>query len=77
MKILTWVDQKIKTWTVWDIGILKILCVLVGMILGAHVASFVFRFMTGFILISALLMIVLLARVFFTNTGTGQTPPKE
>jgi len=52
MGIFAWADQKVKAQTVWDIQILKIVCILVGMILGAYVFPFVFRFMGWFIGVS-------------------------
>jgi hypothetical protein len=41
MALLEWADKKVKSRTVWDIGVLKIFCVIVGMILGAYWAGFV------------------------------------
>jgi len=64
MGIIAWADQKVKAQTIWDIQILKIVCLLVGMILGAYLSVFVFRFMGWFIGVSLLLLIVLVVRFF-------------
>ena len=45
MGIIQWANEKVKVHTVWDIGMLKIACILIGMVLGAYLSSFVFRFM--------------------------------
>ena len=39
--VITWAEQRTKSLNIWDIGILKIYCVLFGMIVGAYVSSFV------------------------------------
>jgi len=41
MGVIRWAEQRMKALNIWDIGILKIYCVLFGMIVGAYVASFV------------------------------------
>ena len=41
MSFFTWVEKKTKALGFWDIGILKIYCVLFGMIVGAYFSSFV------------------------------------
>jgi putative Mn2+ efflux pump MntP len=41
MKLLRWAERRTKALTVWDIGVLKIYCVLFGMIAGAYLTSFV------------------------------------
>jgi len=66
MKVLDWIDEKVKKLTVWDIGILKILCVLAGMILGAYAAGFVLRNINVFIILCALLLCVLWIRIYLT-----------
>ncbi len=41
MGILQWAEKKTKGLTIWDIGILKVYCVLAGVIVGAYLSSFV------------------------------------
>ena len=41
MGLIQWAEQRTKALNIWDIGILKIYCVLFGMIVGAYVSSFV------------------------------------
>lgn len=41
MQLLRWAEGRTKALTVWDIGVLKIYCVLFGMIVGAYLSSFV------------------------------------
>lgn len=41
MKVIQWVERRTGALTMWDIGVLKIYCVLFGMIVGAYVSSFV------------------------------------
>ena len=65
---LEWADQKVKTRTIWDIGVLKIFCVIVGMIIGAYYAEFVICYQTWFLIAGLLLFIVLVIR-FFSGQG--------
>lgn len=41
MDVIRWAETKTKALSVWDIGVLKIYCVLFGMIVGAYASSFV------------------------------------
>ena len=41
MKILRWAERRTRALTIWDIGVVKIYCVLFGMIVGAYLSSFV------------------------------------
>ena len=64
MGLFKWADKKIKAQTIWDVGMLKVFCCLVGMILGAYLSVFVFRFMGWFLAVSVLLFIILIVRFF-------------
>lgn len=64
MEIFKWADKKVKGQTIWDVGILKLFCCLVGLILGAYLSAFVLRFMGWFLAISVLLLIILMVRFF-------------
>jgi len=39
--VIQWAEGRAKSLNLWDIGVLKIYCVLFGMIVGAYVSSFV------------------------------------
>jgi putative Mn2+ efflux pump MntP len=41
MKVIRWAERRTKALTIWDVGVLKIYCVLFGMIVGAYLSSFV------------------------------------
>ena len=41
MGVIQWAEERTKSLNLWDIGVLKIYCVLFGMIVGAYVSSFV------------------------------------
>ena len=41
MGVIQWAEKRTEALNIWDIGILKIYCVLFGMIVGAYVSSFV------------------------------------
>jgi len=64
MGIIKWSNQKIKSYSVWDIGVLKIFCVIAGMILGAYVSSFVKQYLWWLIIIGIILFVFLLIRFF-------------
>ena len=66
MSIFEWADQKVKTRNIWDIGVLKIFCTLVGMILGAYLSTFVIQNVWWFGAVSAVLFIWLMIRFFKT-----------
>ncbi len=57
-------DEKIKKMNVWDIGILKTYCLLIGVVIGAFVTDFVREYLTAFITVIIILMAILLARIF-------------
>ena len=64
MQFSKWYNNRIKKMNVWDIGALKMCCLLVGMILGAYVAGFVKQYLWVFIVLIVLLCIKLLYKIF-------------
>ncbi len=50
MGLIRWAEAKTKALNIWDIGILKIYCVLLGVIVGAYVSSFVQEYVAWFVL---------------------------
>ena len=67
MNIIEWAHQQVKAQTIWDIGILKICCILAGMILGASLSAFVMQYLVLFIVVVFLLAIILMVRFFFAK----------
>jgi len=43
MSLYAWAEARARATTVWDLGLLKVYCVLFGMVVGAYVAPFVLR----------------------------------
>jgi uncharacterized membrane protein YoaK (UPF0700 family) len=41
MDLFRWAEEKSQSLTIWDIGVLKIYCVLFGVVVGAYVPTFV------------------------------------
>jgi len=41
MSILEWAEQRTSAMTIWDVGVLKIYCVLFGVIVGAYISTLV------------------------------------
>ena len=41
MDLFMWAEEKSQSLTIWDIGVLKIYCVLFGVVVGAYVSTFV------------------------------------
>lgn len=55
MGLIQWAEAKTRALNIWDIGILKIYCVLLGMIVGAYLSSFVQQHVAWFVLAVILL----------------------
>ena len=41
MGIIEWAERRTSAMTVWDVGVLKVYCVLFGVIVGAYIPMFV------------------------------------
>ena len=50
MGILEWAEQRTSAMTIWDVGVLKIYCVLFGVIGGAYISTFVKENLWWFVL---------------------------
>jgi hypothetical protein len=55
MNILEWAERRTSAMTVWDVGALKIYCVLFGMIVGAFIPTFVREYLWWFVLSAVIL----------------------
>lgn len=62
MGIIEWANLKVKTQNIWDTGILKIFCTIVGIILGACISNFVIQYVWWFVIIVIVLFIWLMYR---------------
>lgn len=49
MSVMTWARTRSEAMTLWDIGVLKIYCALLGIVVGAYAAPFVLRNVTWFV----------------------------
>ena len=41
MSVFQWTERRSRALTLWDIGVLKIYCVLFGVVVGAYLSTFV------------------------------------
>ncbi len=64
MSLFKYIDLKVKATTVWDIGILKLLVVVGGMIFGAYYSEFVLKYMWYFYISFIVLLVLMLYRMF-------------
>jgi len=64
MGMLGWANQRLKALTIWDIGVLKFLMAVFGMIVGACIAAFVKEHIWWFVAVGVLLWAFLIYRVF-------------
>lgn len=64
MGLFQWAEKKVEKLNIWDIGILKVYVLLIGMVIGAYVANFVQMYVWYFIAVIVVLMIVLLRKFF-------------
>jgi hypothetical protein len=58
---------KSKMWPFGDIVLLKLYCVVVGIIIGAHIAAFVKSYLWFFVLVAIVLVVRLFYFYFFKN----------
>ena len=50
MGIIEWAEERTNDMTVWDVGVLKIYCVLFGVIVGAYIPVFVREHLGWFVI---------------------------
>lgn len=41
MNVMEWADERTRAMTVWDVSVLKIYCVLFGLVIGAYGSTYV------------------------------------
>lgn len=63
MGMLEWAEQRLHALTIWDIGVMKLLLLLVGMIAGAFMPLFVRVHLRWFVIIAALLWAFMIYRL--------------
>lgn len=64
MSLFKYIDSKVKATTVWDIGILKLLVIVGGMIFGAYYSECVLNNISWFYIAFFVLLVLMLYRVF-------------
>ncbi|MBT8397717.1 MAG: hypothetical protein HKO65_05850 [Gemmatimonadetes bacterium] len=60
MDLFEWAESRTNAMTIWDIGALKVYCVMLGMIVGAYMSGFIREHLWWFLL-----------PVLFLGTGVG------
>ena len=55
MGVFQWAEKKTNAMTIWDIGVLKIYCVLFGVVVGAYLSQFVRQHVGWFIAVVLIL----------------------
>jgi len=64
MSLFKYIDSKVKATTVFDIGVLKLLVVVGGMIFGAYYSEFVLNNIWYFYVAFIILLVLMLYRMF-------------
>ncbi len=64
MELIQWADRRTRALGIWDIGVLKIYCVLFGVIIGAFIPTFVRQNIWGFVIPTIVLGLGLGIRFF-------------
>jgi len=64
MGLFSWADGKLKKLNIWDIGCIKWASLLLGVIIGAYIADFVIQYLWVFIVLTILLAIKPMYKMF-------------
>ena len=64
MGLIKWIEKRIKKMKVWDVGLLKITLLILGMIIGAYISVFIKTHVWYFLGAFIILYLVLLYRFF-------------
>ncbi len=64
MGLFQWADRRVKAQNIWDVGVLKLFCMIVGMVLGAYLSVFVIQYLWWFIIFGTIFFIYLAIRFF-------------
>lgn len=51
MGLMDWGKRKIQKMTVWDMGLVKLACILLGLIIGAYASTFVKEYIGLFVVL--------------------------
>ncbi len=62
MRFIDWINSKVQAQNIWDIVILKLFVLTVGIIMGAYISNFVIQNIWFFVIISIILFILLMYR---------------
>ena len=71
MSIFSWAESRIRNLNVWDIGLLKILLLIAGMVVGSYIPSWVRANQWWLIALAIVLYVYLLFRMFRAGKGGG------
>jgi putative Mn2+ efflux pump MntP len=69
MGLFHWANAKIRILNAWDIGLLKIVCILAGMILGAYLSSFIIRNIVWLAAAAVVLTVAFMIRFLKSRTS--------
>lgn len=64
MGLLAWKKKMLKKLTIWDMSLVKLYCLLIGIIIGAYIPAFVQQYVIYFASAVVVLLAVLLYRIF-------------
>lgn len=64
MKLFKWAEEKINKMNIWEFALLKLCLVLLGIIIGSFIATFVQKYLLYLIALFAAGYIILLWRIF-------------
>ncbi len=66
MKLIEWLNSKVRSYDIFDIGLLKLLMVSLGLIMGAYYPEFIKKHITFFV-VFAVISGVILTIMFFRS----------
>lgn len=64
MGIVEWSENKIRNLSIWEFALVKITLVLIGIVIGAYISTFVQQYAVYFVTVIAVLYAVLIYRMF-------------
>ncbi|MCX8083134.1 MAG: hypothetical protein N3D17_07090 [bacterium] len=64
MTLIKWSEDKIHRMNVWDMALVKIICILLGLILGAYTSEFIRHYIWFFLIPVLFLYIIAIYRFF-------------
>ncbi len=65
MTLFNWAKEKIKKMTMWDMGAVKVICIIIGMVLGARFSLWVITNWVPLVFVALVLWIWLIYKIYF------------